>query len=236
MPSNLLNLARAALLVHDESGLPPSLDYLHAHMLTWLYLLHPGGMTAVEQTIYKELGKCVSVARAMGLDLGPEDQEEGMGIWEKEMRRRVWWQLMVFDQQISENLGRPPLIPPGTYTCKPPSGTDESMFGPTATRIPKPRERANGFNTTYFATKCQLLTIIKTLPYAQLEEGVTLDLAKQLAARVFNWRSALPAQYKIDFREKPEETLFPGLDTIDVQACDLHIMANVFLLRLWLPF
>lgn len=140
-PSNLLNLARAALLVHDESSLPASLDYLHAHMLTWLYLLHPsdsassltscgfqgastgvgsGGMTVVEQTIYKELGKCVSVARAMGLDLvdrpsmmkprgaafafgrteESEEEDEGMGIWEKEMRRRVWWQLMMFDQCV----------------------------------------------------------------------------------------------------------------------------------------
>ncbi|KAG8893589.1 hypothetical protein FRC01_013489, partial [Tulasnella sp. 417] len=120
-PSNLLNLSRAALLVHDESALPPSLDYLHAHMLTWLYLLHPsdcassltssrfegasagvgtGGMTVVEQSIYKELGKCVCVARGMGLDMvdkpsakprvggafgfsrvseDPEEEDEGMG-------------------------------------------------------------------------------------------------------------------------------------------------------------
>ncbi|KAG8960760.1 hypothetical protein FRC00_014209 [Tulasnella sp. 408] len=198
-PSNLFNLARAALLVHDESALPPSLDYLHAHMLTWLYLLHPsdcassvtscrfegasagvgsGGMTVVEEMIYKDLGKCVSMARRMGLDLvdrpsaklrgrafgcgevGDPVKNEGMGVWEKEMRRRVWWQLMMFDQQISENLGTLPLIPPGTYACKPPSSADELVFGPMATAIPKPPET----------------------------------------------------------------------------ACDLHITANVFLLRLWLPF
>lgn len=82
----------------------------------------------------------------------------------------------------------------------------------------------------------RLLTIIKTLSYAQLEEGVSLKLARQLDARLSNWRSTLPARYKIDFREKPEETSFPHADTVDVQACDLHIMANVFLLRLWLPF
>ncbi|KAG9050606.1 hypothetical protein FS837_004131 [Tulasnella sp. UAMH 9824] len=275
-PSNLFNLARAALLVHDESALPPSLDYLHAHMLTWLYLLHPsdcassvtscrfegasagigtGGMTAVEETIYKDLGKCVSMARRMGLDLvdrpsakstgGPflcgkeedsEEENEGMGIWEQEMRRRVWWQLMMFDQQISENLGTLPLIPPGTYACKPPSAADEVVFRPMATAIPKPPEAVICSNSTYFATKCQLLSITKALSYAQLEEGVTFDLARQFDARVSSWRSALPAQYKIDFREKLEDTLFPKLDTVDVQACDLHIMANVFLLRLWLPF
>ncbi|KAG8923892.1 hypothetical protein FRC01_012198 [Tulasnella sp. 417] len=275
-PSNLFNLARAALLVYDESALPPSLDYLHAHMLTWLYLLHPsdsassvascgfrgastgvgsGGTTVVEQMIYKELSKCVSVAREMGLDLvdrpneklkggalgawrvkGPNDGGEVMGVWEKEMRRRVWWQLMMFDQQISDNLGRPPLIPHGTYACNPPSAANESLFGPTATSIPNPPERAIGLNTTYFAAKCQLLAIIKTLPYAHLGDGLTSDLANQLDDRVSNWRSALPAQYDIDFHEKPENTSFPGVDTADVQACDLHIMANVFILRLWLPF
>ncbi|KAG8892170.1 hypothetical protein FRC00_012522, partial [Tulasnella sp. 408] len=245
-------------------------------MLTWLYLLHPsdsassvtssgfqgsstgvgsGGMTVVEQTIYKELGKCVSVARAMGLDLVDrrsgksrnggfgfdgvkflEDGEEELGIWEKEMRRRVWWQLMMFDQQISDNLGRPPLISPGTYACKPPSEADESVFGPTAMRIPKLQEISNGYNTKYFAAKCQLLAIIKTLPYAQHEEGVTLDFTRQLDARISSWRSSLPPQYKIDFQGEPEDTLFPDFDPLDVQACDLHIMANMFLLRLWLPF
>ncbi|KAG8917473.1 hypothetical protein FRC01_002431, partial [Tulasnella sp. 417] len=107
---------------------------------------------------------------------------------------------------------------------------------PTATSIPNPPERAIGLNTTYFAAKCQLLAIIKTLPYAHLGDGLTSDLANQLDNRVSNWRSALPTQYDIDFHEKPEDTSFPGVDTVDVQACDLHIMANVFLLRLWLPF
>ncbi|KAG8917653.1 hypothetical protein FRC01_002310 [Tulasnella sp. 417] len=277
-PSNLFNLARAALLVHDESALPPSLDYLHAHMLTWLFQLHPsdsasrvtscgfrgsstgvgsGGMTVVEQRIYNELGKCVSVARAMGLDLvdqpsakrmggafescranGLEDREERMGIWEKEMRRRVWWQLMMFDQQISENLGRPPHIPPGTYACEPPSEVNgwRSVFGPTSTTIPKPSATLPDLHTTYFVAKCQLLSIIKTLSYAQLEGDLTLDQAKQLDGRVSSWRTALPAEYKIDFRETLEDSLFPMPDIPQIQACDLHIMANVFLLRLWLPF
>ncbi|KAG9050604.1 hypothetical protein FS837_004129 [Tulasnella sp. UAMH 9824] len=275
-PGNLFKLARAALLVHDEYALPHSLDYLHAHMLTWLYLLHPsdsassvtsrgfqgsstgvgsGGMTVIEQTIYKELGKCVSVARAMGLDLvdqrrvkplggafgfgrvkEKEEKEEEMGTWEREMRRRLWWQLMMFDHQISENFGRPPLIPLGTYACKAPSEADESLFGPTAMAIPKPRKSAKGHNTTYFATKCQLLAVIKTLPYTQCEEGVTLDLATKLDDQVSSWRSSLPAQYEIEFQPgEPEDTLFPELDIVDVQACDLHIMANAFLLRLWLP-
>ncbi|KAG9013428.1 hypothetical protein FRB90_006049, partial [Tulasnella sp. 427] len=118
----------------------------------------------------------------------------------------------------------------------PPSEADESAFGPTATVIPKPPEGAKGYNTTYFASKCQLLTIIKTLSFAQLEDGTTMDLARQLETRVANWKSTLPEQYKIDFREKPDDTSFPSLDTVDVQACDLHITANVFLLRLWLPF
>ncbi|KAG8930199.1 hypothetical protein FRC00_001230, partial [Tulasnella sp. 408] len=275
-PSNLFNLARAALLVHDESALPPSLDYLHAHMLTWLYLLHPsdsassvtsrgfqgsstgvgsGGMTVIEQTVYKELGKCVSVARAMGLDLvdqrrvkpwggafgfgrskDSKDKGEEMGTWEKEMRRRFWWQLMMFDHQISENLGRPPLIPLGTYACKVPSEADESRFDPTASAIPKPQKADIGHNTTYFAIKCQLLAIIKTLPYAQCEEDVTSDLATKLNAQVSSWRGSLPAQYEIEFRPgEPKDTLFPASGTVDVQACDLHIMANVFLIRLWLP-
>ena len=137
-PHMLHSVSRACLLASDTLDLPPSLDYLHAHILGWLYLLHPseslsastnagfngavrgvagGAVTCVEAAIWKDLGKCVNVARGMGLDVvDREDEDEDddlvegkpvrgnpdlgrdeMSFWEKEIRRRVWWQLVCFE-------------------------------------------------------------------------------------------------------------------------------------------
>lgn len=118
MAQDLHNLAIATRLAHDQMDLPPSLDYIFSHMLSWLYLLHPsnvislvtdtpgtingGGPFSPDTRIWKELGKIVNVARTMGLGIDPDtpmqgDEVHAMGCWEKEMRRRVWWELCWFD-------------------------------------------------------------------------------------------------------------------------------------------
>ena len=111
-------LANAARLMHDLLDIPPSLDYVISHMISWLYLLHPanvkssvtdthryidgGGPIQIDPHIWKEIGKVVNVARSMGLGTDPDTPMFGdalhcMGIWEKEMRRRTWWELCWFD-------------------------------------------------------------------------------------------------------------------------------------------
>lgn len=112
------SLFEASRLVHDQLDLPPSLDYIVAHMFSWVYLLHPsnvssfvsdtvnsiqgGGPIGVDARIWKEIGKVVNVARSMGLGIDPDTTMAGgerhaMGIWEKEMRRRIWWELCGHD-------------------------------------------------------------------------------------------------------------------------------------------
>ena len=137
-------LCQAALTAHDSLGLPPSLDYIVAHILCWLYRLHAlppstpnahtedsnsglssGGVTVVDPEIWKGIGKIVNVARGMGLGIDPDevtphglagdnpperaenendgDDEHGSGtrgkmtLWEKEMRRRIWWDVCYYD-------------------------------------------------------------------------------------------------------------------------------------------
>lgn len=143
-PHILHSLSRAALIAHSELDLPPSLDNILAHSLSWLFLLQPsdsvskrtdpgfngartgvgsGAPTVIESKVWKEVAQMVAQARTMGLgrDLGNADDEERMerendhfayrddmggdeppppmrmGCWEREMRRRVWWELKWWD-------------------------------------------------------------------------------------------------------------------------------------------
>lgn len=104
-------LSRAALLAHKQLDVPPSLDIIVAHTLGWIYRMHAsdrrsgeewGAKTAIDQSVHRELGEMVALARVMGLprcdQADDHDVEgEGMGVWEREMRRRVWWELKYWD-------------------------------------------------------------------------------------------------------------------------------------------
>lgn len=109
-PHHLHSLSRAALIAHKELDVPPSLDTILAYTLGWLHQLHTtdrfkdqGSVkTTIDGSVCRELGEMVALAKIMGLGHtdesdGQEDDGEGIGVWEKEMRRRVWWELKYWD-------------------------------------------------------------------------------------------------------------------------------------------
>jgi len=103
-PSTLLALSSHTLSISEYST-PYTLDFLHALILSSLTLLHaPEPRT--HQAVFAMVGKMVNIARLMGLQFDPEevgntsDSGSGAGrwsLWEKEMRRRVWWEVFYYD-------------------------------------------------------------------------------------------------------------------------------------------
>lgn len=109
-PHHLHSLSRAALLAHKQLDMPPCLDTVLAYVLGWLFQMHAsdepnshdgGARTAILDSVCRDVGEMVVLARIMGLDRsedsGGEDNDSGMGAWEKEMRKRVWWELKCWD-------------------------------------------------------------------------------------------------------------------------------------------
>ncbi|KAG8920965.1 hypothetical protein FRC02_000523 [Tulasnella sp. 418] len=385
-PSHLYSLYGAAMMAHDILSFPPSLDYLIAHILSWIYLMHPssvgGGATMIDPDMWKSLGKVVNVARGMGLGVDPDDgilprsmgrkkkkrkdgattsigEPNGMGIWEKEMRRRVWWDLCYYDLFISDCMGLPPLIDDAQHSCKMPSDVDESAFGPTSRNLPPPihpgavidlpdTEHSNGadnmdisgndtavpddpgddsgatqrvtrFQTTvavgdgthfsYFVQKCKLVVLMKSFKKRTFRDPQTnelsLEAARAFEAEVQTYLSELPKHFALNFKLEtsgrdraashpadedatmtsgptsapmtrqntntsvagspfpgsnsgtpapvngqpsytqaasnndpviPSSTVFPQSDVIAAQACELHTMASLLILKLWHPF
>ncbi|KAG8905510.1 hypothetical protein FRC00_013213, partial [Tulasnella sp. 408] len=289
-PHVLHSLQRATIIAHDHLDLPPSLDLIYAHVLGWLYLMHPsdslsnvtnngfdssvrgvggGAVTVVEPVIWKELGKCINIARGMGLgvvdDDGQESQEtrkmrkrrggmddderdredsfaEKMGLWEREMRRRVWWELSWFDLWISDSMGHSPLISEDTsLSTKIPSDVHEASFDPTSSSIPAPTiGAAPGENLAHFVAKCRLQLLMRELPRQPLRDPasgeLSIDAAQAFEAKINAWKESLPEAFSIVFGSTVEETKFPIADVAAMQACDLHIMANALVMRLWFPF
>lgn len=268
MAQELHNLAVATRLAHDQMDLPPSLDYIFAHMLSWLYLLHPSNVISLvtdtpatinggapfspDARIWKELGKIVNVARNMGLGIDPDtpmtgDEVHAMGIWEKEMRRRVWWELCWFDAYMSESMGQIPLIDQEAYNTQLPSDVDEANFRPQSKDMPPPNGSTMDHNLSHFVHKCRLVKLAKELKHypldsAELESSIAK--ARSYEAEIVQWKASLPPHLLI--RGLPDtidnswnesaNVMYPASDIMALQACHLYTMANSLIIRLWTTF
>ncbi|KAG9007070.1 hypothetical protein FRB90_009558 [Tulasnella sp. 427] len=264
----LHNLAIATRLAHDQMDLPPSLDYILAHMLSWLYLLHPanvvslisdtpgtingGGPFSPDARVWKELGKIVNVARTMGLGIDPDtpmmgDEVHAAGVWEKEMRRRVWWELCWFDAYMSECMGHVPLIDQEAYNTQLPSDVNESQFRPDSTEMPLPNGSTTTTNISHFVYKCRLVKLSKELeryPVDQAELESSIAKARAYEAEIAQWKASLPSHLYIqglpdtidNSWNETRQVVYPASDIMGMQACHLYTMANALIVRLWTPF
>jgi hypothetical protein len=87
--------------MHEISG-AYDLDYLVALLLQCLFLLYDNGglrNPSVPQMLFPMVGKMVNVARMMGLWVDPSEVGQGgrYGLFESEMRRRIWWDIYFYD-------------------------------------------------------------------------------------------------------------------------------------------
>ncbi|KAG8907826.1 hypothetical protein FRB99_001999 [Tulasnella sp. 403] len=266
---HLFNLASAARTTHDILDLPPSLDYIIAHILSWLFMIHPadvisfstncrgspsnGSPIAIDQRIWRDLGKVINVARSMGLGVDPDSGVVGrtvsnMGPWEKEMRRRVWWELCYADWYISECMGQPPLIDSDLHDCQVPSDVNDSIFTSTTKELPPPEIGPTGRNLSHFVQRCRLVKLAKQrqrLPAITLGNMESaMQATRDFETSIMEWRDDLPPYLTIqgltiasDLQKgAPRTPQYSDSDIHDFQACDLYITANALLIRLWTPF
>ncbi|KAG8857013.1 hypothetical protein FRB96_005943 [Tulasnella sp. 330] len=215
-----------------------------------------GAPLVIEARVAKEVGEVVAIARGMGLnrdmdvDVETEEKERDedgaakrmrMGVWEREMRRRVWWELKWWDIYISDSMGYQPMI---AYESGVPLPVDVNdwRFNPTSIDVhaaPPIEGGELGQNATHFVLKCQLVQLSTELErhsiIDQNTRQLSLELAQQFETKLTRWRETrLSENFSIDFR--PTVSEFPPDDPTVSQACDIHNTLNCLLLKLWMPF
>jgi hypothetical protein len=94
-----------------------------------------------------QVGKLVNIARLMGLAIDPDESPGLWTIFEAEMRRRVWWDIVFYDvyvpsplplpvlrstsslhRLVSDCMGQPDLVTEHSYTTKMPKDLDDDPF------------------------------------------------------------------------------------------------------------
>ncbi|EPE06448.1 zinc c6 transcription factor [Ophiostoma piceae UAMH 11346] len=90
----------------------------------FLYMLSLGHHLDPRST-YAMLGVCTRLAKSMRLE--QETANARLPPLEGELRRRLWWALVLFDARISELAQSPPVLDP-TWDCRVPTNANDSDF------------------------------------------------------------------------------------------------------------
>ncbi|KZV62477.1 hypothetical protein PENSPDRAFT_658069 [Peniophora sp. CONT] len=244
--SSLYALSQQALQQFELSH-AYDLDYLIACILQILYLLYDG-KPRIAHVVYPLVGKMVNVAQMMGLSTDPDEFIGKYTLFEAELRRRVWWDVYYYDVFIADCMGQLPIIQDNTYTTRIPADVDEGQFNPSSTSLPVPVPRGSGPDSSetgfaFFALKCKLAQLVKSVkkrtftdPLAAQESIEThLEQAEQFEEDVKSWLSELPRLFRLD-ADLVVPNRGPVSATLQAQRCELSIVANRMILKIFLPF
>ena len=135
---------RDSLLVRYRSGFERALtnaDFLNSTeigilqaLCIFLISLRSNDDTQCGWTLF-----AVVVRLAQGIGLHRESMGIGMSPFAMEMRRRLWWQMVVLDIRNSEDRGSDPIISPSSFNTRKPANIDDVDITPGMTTPPPDR-------------------------------------------------------------------------------------------------
>ncbi|KAI1792435.1 hypothetical protein LXA43DRAFT_341743 [Ganoderma leucocontextum] len=243
----LFALSEQALQLFEKTA-AYDLDSVIAMILQVLYMLHEGGMS-VAQSVFPLVGKMVNVARMMGLAMDPDEFPGTYNLFEAETRRRVWWEVYYYDLFVADAMGHPPLIADNTHTTRLPADVEEDQFTPSCTSFPIPEDLQCDSSSIYFGLKCRLAQLVKNVkkqtfrdPLSANDEELSIDHAGTFEGEVGSFLQELPSGFKLEMTEditKPIPPLSSSGSPSPIrmaQKCELVILANRLVVKLYLPF
>lgn len=101
------------------------------------------------------------VRAAQGLGFHRDGSLLNLSPFETEMRRRVWWSIIMLDARSAEELGTDVLIGEKSYDAEIPSNINDSDIEPGSTSIPEPREGRS--DTAVSALRFEICSWIRRL-------------------------------------------------------------------------
>ncbi|KAL8711768.1 MAG: hypothetical protein Q9220_003939 [cf. Caloplaca sp. 1 TL-2023] len=105
----------------------------------------------------------LAIRIAHALDLHRDDSFASLSPFNTEMRRRLWWQIIILDGRAAEDRGSDPMILDQSYNTMMPSNINDEDIDPESTRIIESRE---GYTEMTFCLICHEVSItIRGLNY-----------------------------------------------------------------------
>lgn len=175
----------------------PHLSVMQAGLL---YLHKPlkGNESALADSpfIWSFVGLLVGLASSLGLTL--ECRPMGLPVWEKRLRRRLWWAIYSEDKWRCLLMGRPPYIRHDEWDV---TNLDDQDFSLDRLSDDQARQAGLAFQhfsrLSYIADEVQhVLFSLRSAQCLSSNFSESLHVARTLLQKLKDWYSALPAQLK----------------------------------------
>ncbi|KAJ9602382.1 hypothetical protein H2200_013237 [Cladophialophora chaetospira] len=146
--------------------------------LTALYLylisVRPG---VVPQSLHSMLGIATRIAQRMGIH--NEASLAECSVFEAEMRRRLWWSLMLFDSRIGQLASSKTVPLDPTWDCRVPLNVNDSDLRPEMKEPPPTNNQGGGCTETLFAVvRSEIADFVR---YAEFHLDFTSPALKAIA-------------------------------------------------------
>jgi hypothetical protein len=125
-------------------------------------------MTDDPRALFCQTGVAVRMGQRIGL--ATDGTHYGLLPFEAEMRRRLWWQIVILDSRASEVSGAGPALLTYTWNTKIPMNFNDSDLFPDMRTSPP--ERPGLTEMCYFRTRCEVVDFIRKNKYTKMGEHV----------------------------------------------------------------
>ena len=167
----------------------------------------------------------IAIRIAHALDLHRDDSFASLSPFNTEMRRRLWWQIIILDGRAAEDRGSDPMITDQSYNTMMPSNVNDEDIDPEKTQEIVSRE---GYTEMTFCLICHEVSVtIRRLNYVPpgLSSATAADLLpnREEKERLVN-----------DCHERLENKYLRHCDTSVPLSWATNMVTRMIMARMWL--
>ncbi|MCJ1371050.1 hypothetical protein MMC20_002265 [Loxospora ochrophaea] len=220
-----LNEDKITLLARYKRGTEMALseaDYLNSTELVTLQALTIYIMTISSNN---EMGSCwaliaLAVRIARGLGLHRDGDGGAFSAFHAEVRRRLWWQILLLDMRASEDLCSEPVVSGSSFNTRMPCNLNDDDFG-HASQHPLPDKK--GVTDMSFSLICLEVSNmgrkINFIPPTTDHQSLTIQQKEELVK---------------ECTEQIESYYLAGCDHSDQSTWLIRMVGRLLILKLWL--
>ena len=164
------------------------------------------------------IGLAIRIAQGLGLHRDADVQ--GFGIFEAEMRRRLWWQLIVLDVRATEDRGSEPVIAEGAFNTRMPHNLNDEDFAKDSQHELTDRI---GLTEMSFCIMCMIISDagrkLNFIPLSSEHHALTIEQKEQVVRQC---------------TERIESHYLSGCDPSAPGTLLVSMLGRLFILKLWL--
>lgn len=126
--------------------------------------------------VWAMTGLLIRLAQALGLHR--DGEQYGLTPFETEMRRRLWWQILLLDFRAAEDQGSDPALVDHAFDTKLPLNINDADIHPEAKVAPK--ERSGGTEQTFCLIRYEVSSTLRRINYSPLGQIASVEDKEKL--------------------------------------------------------